>query len=226
VKSPEERAADYHNTMAVLGAPKPTKGNRPPKAVKAFKQKYGHSEKKTVKLNQGTSGKSTVKSIPTRKILVEQIEDVHHRLVHWRDGLQCVLRNVDGRHCGGGPQWGHVIPQGQSAYLRWNLSNVFDQCRDHNSIHTRDQSTYHNWYIQTFGANAFDKLNTAKLLNQNGHKFYVDDLAEILSDLLRLYEEIYQYSNATMEQLVDAGYYGPIILAAWIEDGRLEKVAA
>jgi hypothetical protein len=166
------------------------------------------------------------RNVLTRKQVVVEIELIHHEIVHWRDGLQCVLRNVDGRHCGGGPQWGHVIPQGQSAFLKWNLSNVFDQCRDHNGIHTRDQSTYHDWYVQTFGANAFDKLTTAKLLNQNGHKFYMDDLTEILYDLRELFNRRFEFTNATMEDLVSAGFYGPIIKAAWIEDGRLEKELA
>lgn len=53
------------------------------------------------------------------------------------------------------------------------------------------------------------------------HKFTIPELWEMRDNLQALYERRFQMNGATLEQLVEAGYYGEIIQEAWRKDGRI-----
>lgn len=171
--------------------PKPTKADRP--------------KKKKVKTN--------------RQKLILEISDLCRKLTTWRDGCICVLCEVDGGRCNDVSQWGHVIPQGASGYLKHNLSNSFRQCGSHNKIHTNNQAIYLNWYRRKFGNLAFEMLTEAS--KKTYHKFTVPDLWQTRDELKYLLDNIYLIEGTDISGLVFEGYYGSIIREAWIKEGRI-----
>ena len=48
-----------------------------------------------------------------------------------------------------------------------------------------------------------------------------DDLWNTLIELSDLYDMRYGFSVSTLEEKVQAGFYGPIIREAWIKEGRI-----
>lgn len=166
--------------------------------------------------------KSYNKSRTGRQMICDALDVMYREFTTWRDGCICVLGEVDGAHCGGESQWGHVIPQGQSGFLVYNMSNSFRQCRNHNQEHTRVQLTYFQWYRRKFGNTAMDMLdNIWRGYSGTGHHFSTSDLLEMLVDINRLWDNRFSYGSATIEQKVRDGLYGEIIKAAWIKDGRI-----
>ena len=155
-----------------------------------------------------------------RQKLINQLSDLCRQITTWRDGCTCVLSSVDGGRCNEVSQWGHVIPQGGSGYLRHSLSNSFRQCGSHNKIHDKiNPLIYLNWYRKKFGNRAFDMLEQASMITY--HRFTIPDLWEMRDNLQDLYEKRFEMNGATLEQLVEAGYYGEIIAEAWRKDGRI-----
>ena len=171
--------------------PKPTKADKP--------------KKKKVKTN--------------RQKLILEISDLCRKLTTWRDGCICVLCEVDGGRCNDVSQWGHVIPQGASGYLKHNLSNSFRQCGSHNIIHKTNQAIYLNWYRRKFGNLAFEMLTEAS--KKTYHKFTTPDLWEMRDELKELVGKTYLMAGAGIADLVYQGYYGSIIREAWIKDGKV-----
>jgi len=171
--------------------PKPTKADRP--------------KKRKVKTN--------------RQKLILEISNLCREITIWRDGCTCVLSGVDGGRCNDVSQWGHVIPQGASGYLKHNLSNSFRQCGSHNKLHTNNQLIYLNWYRHKFGNLAFDMLTEAS--KKTYHKFIVPDLWTMRDELKRLIESEYLMNGTDLAGLVFEGYYGSIIREAWIKEGRI-----
>ena len=171
--------------------PKPTKKDRP--------------RKKKVKTN--------------RQKLILEISDLCRKLTTWRDGCICVLCEVDGGRCNDVSQWGHVIPQGASGYLKHNLSNSFRQCGSHNIIHKTNQAIYLNWYRRKFGNLAFEMLTEAS--KKTYHKFTVPDLWQMRDELKKLVDNTYLMAGTDIAGLVFEGYYGSIIREAWIKEGRI-----
>ncbi len=142
-------------------------------------------------------------------------------LVEWRDGCTCVLSSVDGAVCSSVPNWGHVIPQGGSAFLVYELSNSFRQCSSHNQIHDKvNPLLYTGWYRDTWGKTAFEMLKTAQIENR-GHGLNEVDLCNKLFYLNDLYEMRYAFGSASIEDKVQVGFYGDIIREAWIKEGRI-----
>lgn len=154
-----------------------------------------------------------------RKALLKEIDKMCRQLTIWRDGCVCVLSDVDGGRCDRVSQWGHVIPQGASGYLKHNLSNSFRQCATHNLLHRSNQAIYLNWYRHKFGSKAFDALTEES--KKTYHKFTMADLEEIRDNLHELIGNTYMMGGATLEQLVDAGYYGSVIRSTWVAEGRI-----
>ena len=171
--------------------PKPTKKDRP--------------KKKKVKTN--------------RQKLILEISDLCRKITTWRDGCTCVLCEVDGGRCNDVSQWGHVIPQGASGYLKHNLSNSFRQCGSHNTIHKTNQAIYLNWYEHKFGKRAFDMLTEAS--KKTYHKFTTPDLWEMRDEMKRLIDSEHLMLGTDIAGLVFEGYYGSIIREAWIKEGRI-----
>ena len=126
---------------------------------------------------------------------------------------------MDGVRCNDVSQWGHVIPQGASGYLKHNLSNSFRQCGSHNKIHTNNQAIYLNWYRRKFGNLAFEMLTEAS--KKTYHKFTTPDLWEMRDELKKLVGKTYLMAGAGIADLVYQGYYGSIIREAWIKEGRI-----
>lgn len=67
----------------------------------------------------------------------------------------CVLAQFGG--CWGHLQAGHVIGRGKKA-TKYAEDNVFAQCQAHNNLHRYHPQLYYSWYIEKFGAKAFQWL--------------------------------------------------------------------
>ncbi len=142
-------------------------------------------------------------------------------VIEWRDGVTCVLADVDGSACSIIPNWGHVIPQGGSAFLVYELSNSFRQCSAHNLIHDKvNPEIYLGWYGQKWGKLARTMLKDSQIEHRN-QGFGVSDLKDKLGDLNVLYDLRFSFSGSSIEQLVEAGYYGEIIQGAWVKEGKI-----
>lgn len=154
-----------------------------------------------------------------RQKLILELTRLCQQITKWRDGCICVLADVDGARCNNVSQWGHVVAQGGSGYLKHSLSNSFRQCASHNIIHNDNPLIYTNWYRETFGQKAIKMLEDASLITY--HKFSIPDLWEMRDNLERLIRNTVNMQGATRAELIAAGYYGEIIKKAWIMEGRI-----
>lgn len=155
-----------------------------------------------------------------RQKLIIELSNLMRELTTWRDGCICVLSEVDGGRCSEVSQWGHVIPQGGSGYLKHSLSNSFRQCSSHNKIHDKiNPLLYINWYRHKFGSLATDMLDEAS--KKTYHIFSIQDLIDMRDNLKQLIENRYSMNGASLAELVDAGYYGEIIREAWIKEAKI-----
>ena len=126
---------------------------------------------------------------------------------------------MDGQKCREGVQWGHVVPQGKSPKLVYDLGNVFPQCPNHNLMHYRKDPMYNNWYTVQWGETAFNDL--CMFLRENtGKKYSLVDLEEMICKYEKMLEEK-NYVNHNTKELVSKGYYGEIIRNAWMKDGKI-----
>ncbi len=152
-------------------------------------------------------------SKPRSKILKAQLEAICKQIVFWRDGAECVEKNIDGVRCGGGIQWGHFIPRSQSAWLIYEIGNTFAQCRDHNGLHKHGAQTMAIWFCDYFGAEVAKALEAER----DAHRKQDRNVVE-LEELLAHYDELYQnryYVTPERDALIRAGYFGEVIKRAW-----------
>lgn len=153
-----------------------------------------------------------------RQLLCMALDQMCRLLTEWRDGQVCVLKDDGG--CSAGTQWGHVIPQGSSSYLIYDLGNSFRQCETHNISHRFFQLPYFLWYQKTFGESALLMLKE-EWKSHLGYKFGTMELYEKLKTLNELYQNRFSV-ELDIETLVSKGYYGEIIRKSWIETGRIK----
>lgn len=154
-----------------------------------------------------------------RQKLMAELSDLCRKITTWRDGCTCVLVDVDGGRCNNVSQWGHVIAQGGSGFLKHSLSNSFRQCGSHNKIHNNNPAIYLNWYRHKFGNLAFDLLTEAS--KKTYHKFAVPELWETRDFYRTIYDQRFVMNGASLAELIEAGYYGDIIREAWVKEGRI-----
>lgn len=164
--------------------------------------------------------KPTKQRKPARKILEQQLEDICKHLVFWRDGAQCIERNIDGARCGGGIQWGHYIPRQQSRWLKYEIGNTFAQCRNHNNLHDKGAQTMGAWFALTFGVTAVVMLEAERAAHRGDKNQTVDELRDMLDRYTELYQNRY-FVGLELCDLVAAGYYGETMKAAWKQEGRI-----
>lgn len=179
-----KRATDQHTVMAVIGKPKPE-----PKRKKARH------------------------SINARKVIEQQLEDICKLLVFWRDGAECVERNMDGGRCGGGVQWGHYVPRQQSRWLKYEIGNTFAQCRNHNLLHDKGAQTMGVWFVSTFGTRAACMIEAERAAHRGEKNQTIDELREMLDRYTELYQNRF-YVTPILSDLIAAGYYGETIRKA------------
>lgn len=196
------RAAAHHETMAVIERAKPHPMPKPTRETRKRIVTKPPKEKKP-------------KRVPVakqRKILEKQVEGIVKMIIAWRDAQQCVMR---GRGtCGGGLMWNHLVAQGKSPWLRYDLSNVFWGCGSHNMEDHHGSTVFPAWFISTFGSAAFEALDTERQTHI-GQKPGVVELTEILAHYDNLYQNRF-YVSADIPSLVAAGYYGQIVKGALI----------
>ena len=163
-----------------------------------------------------------VKKIPAanrRAILKRQVADIAKEIIAWRDGQQCVFRNMSGGMCGGQLEWNHIIRQSASPILALNLGNAVCGCRNHNFAEKNGDGTTQAWYALTFGGTAWNDLRAAQEFYK-GKNYREYELEEMLA----YYDQLFQnrlYVDLDLKSLIRAGYYGEIVKAAWVKDGRL-----
>jgi len=160
------------------------------------------------------------KYLTPRQRMEVKLEDMCKQIVHWRDGLECLDVNLDGSRCGGGIQFGHVIPRKQSYWLKYSLSNVGDQCRNHNGMHDRGDPIHIMAFEAKFGKQSLIALRETAKEHAPG-KQPMTEMEEMLSELSRLYEERFAHGTDTLAELVEAGYYGEIVKDVWTKEGRI-----
>lgn len=196
------RAAQVHEVAAVIegakiGKPKPTKAGR----------------KAMVKSPILPPKPKKVPVAKRKKILCKQLEAIVKEIIFWRDEQMCVQGATDGHRCGNGLMWGHYIAQGQSAWLRYELGNVFVQCGNHNQLDYRGDKSYSTWFADTFGVVAAKALDAERDAHRGKDNRTVIELEAMLAH----YDELYQnrfYVSADIPSLVAAGYYGEIVRGA------------
>lgn len=157
----------------------------------------------------------TFRKNKTNKQMYEAaLDHICRLLTQWRDGVTCVIN--DG-YCNSESHWGHVVPQGRSAYLVYELSNSFRQCAKHNELHRGVQHPYLDWYRRTWGNKALQMLEDARIEHKGGRN--EQELFDLLLDYVKLWD--YRYFVQGTEDMVSKGYYGEIIKKAWIQEGRI-----
>lgn len=161
---------------------------------------------------------------PRRKVLEMQIEAIVKMIVFWRDGGECVEKEIDGGRCGGKMNWGHFIPRSRSKFLKYDLA-TFVQCDSHNLIHDSRKTgggdpIFGLWFTKKFGVFALEKLSEVQREHTDGKNHTIPELEEMLAHYDELYQNRFYVSLDTMS-LVKAGYYGKIIREAWIKEGRI-----
>ncbi len=221
------RAADAHAVMAAIHPkPKPTKAGRvkKKKAMRGTCPRCGAYGPKPLVHNADCPQDFPViyhrEAKTPRQRIEEALETMCKAIIHWRDADRvCVIADMDGGRCGGGPQWGHVLGRTTSAWLKYDLSNSFRQCETHNRIHPSDP-IYFDWWRAKFGSRAWRKLNDTMRQRQNQDR-PLSEYEDILLELNDLYDARHAHGTDTLPELVAAGYYGPIIKSAWIEEGRI-----
>ena len=127
---------------------------------------------------------------------------------------------IHGSGCGQISQWGHVIPQGQSAWLVYELSNSFRQSNSCNTIHARINAPYFDWYEETWGRLAFRMLKD-EWKKYKGIDYSTAELRDMVISYFDLYDMRHSFSTSTKGEKIEAGYYGNIIKEAWIKEGRI-----
>jgi len=208
----------------MVAKPKPTKKDRPKKAkptkgicpqcafiFRGTPEHYSHCQREAKPI--------VFRKNKTDKQMYEAALDYYCReITTWRDGCMCVIH--EGRECGRVSQWGHVFPQGSSAFLVYELSNSFRQSDTCNLLHRSVQAPYYDWYKETFGGLAYKMLVNSWQSNV-GHGLNAEELRDKLIEYGDLYELRHSFTNATLEDKVEAGFYGSIIREAWIKEGRI-----
>lgn len=142
-----------------------------------------------------------------KKRVEKQLEAIVKLLIAWRDGQECVMKGRG--KCGNGLMWNHLVSQKQSAWLKYDLGNVFWGCGIHNLQDFRGSTVMPAWFASMFGSLALDTMD----LTRDMHVGDKHSLTE-LEDMLAHYDELYQNRfmvNLDTESLVKAGYYGEII---------------
>jgi hypothetical protein len=183
--------------------PKPVKDSPRPKLVKSLQVKASPAKPK---------GKREPKLgfmpiAQRRKNAGKQLEALVKMIIAWRDGQECVMKGRG--KCGNGMMWNHLIAQGKSPWLRYDLGNVHWGCGVHNFEDKYGSSVFPAWFISVFGAASFDALDFDRETHV-GKLHSVDEL----EDMVKHYEDLYQnrYTvNLDTASLVKAGYYGNIV---------------
>lgn len=130
-------------------------------------------------------------------------------IIFYRDGQQCVMRQIDGGRCGNGLMWNHFIAQKQSNWLKLDLGNVHVGCGNHNYLDFRGDKTFSVWFNKTFGFdNAVRMLQVSR--EMKGKKRTIAELAELLARYDELYQNRFTVESDLRSQ-IKAGWYGNII---------------
>jgi hypothetical protein len=187
------RAAQHHDVMTAI-TPKP----KPKKAKKA---------------------KRTLPK-PRRKILEKQVEAMVKQIIAWRDGQVCVMGSIDGARCQNGLMWNHLIAQGQSSWLKFDLGNVFWGCGNHNLLDKLGDKVLAEWFVNTFGAKCLTALRVEATKAKNEKRTRKTfELEEMLAHYDELYQDRY-FVEMDTQSLIRAGYYGEVIREALGKDNE------
>lgn len=140
----------------------------------------------------------------TRKQLEAELETIIRQIVWWRDGGECVEKEVDGARCGGVIQWGHYTPRRQSAWLKFTLA-TFCQCRNHNGLHDRGSQTMAYAIANLLGKEWQARHEVERDAHRRGYKIPIWELEERLERYRTLWEN--RPSVYTTRDLEKMGYY-------------------
>ena len=110
-------------------------------------------------IKNSQSMKSKLPASKLRKRLIKQCDDLVAQIVKARDGgcVICPTGNPRSpiRECG------HLFSRRYMS-LRFDFANTHEQCQYHNSLHRFDTHPYNSWFVNKFGAKAWDELYQKK----------------------------------------------------------------
>ena len=118
-----------------------------------------------------------------RKKLIKECDNLVAQIVKAKDP-NCVICTFRGEKRSFLMEAGHVIPKKKSALLRWDLHNVFTQCQYHNSLHRFDTYPYDEWYIATFGVEAWNALHEKRKQIKSWKIWELEELRDELKLML------------------------------------------
>jgi len=175
------RAAEHHEVMAKIGAPKPQ-----PRLKRTRAGKYARAKLPNPKRDQE-----------------DELEAWVRKIVWRRDAGVCVCAATDGQNCGGEVQWGHYLDRAQSGWFTFTLV-TFCQCSNHNKIHRADKEVMKKALTALLGAAWVKHIEVERRVHKN-NKVWETDIAERLERYQRLWDNwpaVY-----TVRSLLLAGYY-------------------
>jgi hypothetical protein len=94
----------------------------------------------------------------SRKTAVRRADYWFARYIKLRDGYRSVLSG-EGEEHGHTMHCGHLITRRRYA-TRWDEANAFCQTAGENFLHEHDPYPFFRWYIERFGKDALDALDT------------------------------------------------------------------
>lgn len=144
-----------------------------------------------------------------RKKLLERVIEAKIRdIIQWRDGNECVMKARGGGKCHGFLCINHYIPRNLSAFLKYDLGNVFWGCQNHNLLDHLGHPCMSSWFAFTFGEDCVKAMDKAQIDNVHSRRS-VANLWDMLEHYKKLYEN--RYIVHGFEEMVRGGYYGEII---------------
>ena len=147
-----------------------------------------------------------------KKRVEKQLEAMVKMLIAWRDGQECVMKGRG--KCGNGLMWNHLVSQNSSAWLKYDLGNVFWGCGVHNLQDYRGSTVMPAWFASKFGTPALDTMDLTRDMHV-GDKHSLSELEAMLAHYEELYQNRYTV-NLDTESLVKAGYYGDIVKHTYV----------
>jgi hypothetical protein len=161
-------------------------------------------------ISQARADKEAIKTIP--QLEAEAQRDVN-RYVRLRDaGMECpscgkpeaIVIHEQGHKVGGAHDAGHFRSRGAAKQLRFNLLNIWRQCKSCNAgegkfSHKSETVTmeYERWLIAKIGIERVEKL-------KNNH-----DIVRYKADYLRRMRDIFRRRANRLKKRRDAGITGP-----------------
>lgn len=123
----------------------------------------------------------------SRRALLKELESLTAKFVKLRDSHQCQQCLFDGVASEGVIDAGHLYPKGKFPATKFDVDNIFAQCRAHNMLHIRQETYMFTWYLETHDQAELEALHARAV---SGKRLTDDDLRELIAERTRQIEEL------------------------------------